>query len=215
MILASSVVLGVPLLNRWAFSQSLVHSVGAKKSALERSSTMISDEELPQVAWLMTFPNSGTTYTLKLIQKYTNTTTATNYGNEQGKHGTSIAVHPWLENGPFPRYPTWSLPPRYILTKTHCGGTAMSPTPGDYIETVRSFEIGCRSGSKMVNDTKEDVIYGMNVPKSAVHLIRNPFDVSKCGSLDVFQKVPSTTQQPFSEYCGKAAPRTKALEKNG
>lgn len=174
-ILAGAVVVGVPLLGRLVISQPLVRSVGRNDDTTLAGAP---NGDFPEVAWLMTFPNSGTTYTLQLIQQYTNTTTATNYGNEQGLHGTSVPIHPWMENGPFPRYPDRNLPPRFILTKTHCGGTAMSPNPIDYVETDRSFEIACRSGNRIINDTKVDSIYGIDIPKKAVHLIRNPFDVS-------------------------------------
>jgi hypothetical protein len=34
----------------------------------------------PRIVWLLSFPNSGTTYTLRYIQGRTQTTTATNYG---------------------------------------------------------------------------------------------------------------------------------------
>ena len=118
----------------------------------------------------------GTTYTLKLIQQFTNTTTATNYGNEQGVRGTSIPVHENLVNGPFYRYPDWDRPTQFLLTKTHCGGRSMEPSPSEYVETARSFEIACRSGNRIVNDTKEFVIYASSIPKRAIHLIRNPFD---------------------------------------
>ena len=52
----------------------------------------------------------------------------------------------------------------------------MSPKPEEYVETVRSFEIACRSGNRIVNDTKVDVTYDFDVPKRAIHMIRNPFD---------------------------------------
>lgn len=178
LILAGTVALGIPLLDREVISKPLVRSIVRSESANIKTVVPddLSDQESPEVAWLMTYPNSGTTYTLKLIQEYTNTTTATNYGNEQSVHGTNVPVHPWMEQGPFIRYPTWNKPSRYILTKTHCGGTKMSPTPEDYVETVRSFEIACRSGNRVVNDTKVSVTYAVDVPKRAVHLIRNPFD---------------------------------------
>jgi hypothetical protein len=119
----------------------------------------------------------GTTYTLKLIQQYTNTTTATNYGNEQGVHGTNALIRTNLDQGPFPRYPEWNMPSKYILTKTHCGGTCLAcSNPSDYVETVRSFEIECRKGNRIVNDTKRHVLYSASLPQRAVHLIRNPFD---------------------------------------
>ena len=144
---------------------------------------------IPEVAWLMTYPNSGTTYTLKLIQQYTNTTTATNYGNEQSRHETSIPVHPGRkgEHGPYLRYTHWNLPPRYILTKTHCGGRTLSSDPREYFETTESFETACRSGNQLgggaeggKNETYQhsQVVYSMDIPKRIVHLIRNPFDVS-------------------------------------
>ena len=39
------------------------------------------------IAWLMTFPNSGTTYTSLLVATVTGTYTATNYGQEKAVQG--------------------------------------------------------------------------------------------------------------------------------
>jgi hypothetical protein len=36
------------------------------------------DNSQPKVAWLMSYPNSGTSYTIHLIRESSNTTTATN-----------------------------------------------------------------------------------------------------------------------------------------
>ena len=130
------------------------------------------EQSLPEVAWLMSFPNSGTTYTNHLIQDYTNTTTATNYGQEQSVKYESLPVFPNSTDGPFFRYPTWSLPPRYILTKTHCGGECDSC----HNDTIDAFEIACCSGKRVFNRTKIPTIYSPDIPKKAVHLIRNPFD---------------------------------------
>ena len=131
-------------------------------------------KKLPQVAWLMSFPNSGTTYTNHLLQGYTNTTTATNYGQEQDTKNESIPVFPDSLDGPFFRYPSWSLPSKYILTKTHCVGT----TPGRNvaITSIEAFENACCSGKRIVNHTKLHTTYSSDIPKRAVHLIRNPFD---------------------------------------
>jgi hypothetical protein len=137
------------------------------------------DRKLPEVAWLMSFPNSGTTYTNHLIQDYTNTTTATNYGHEQSTKETSISVLPNSTDGPFFRYPTWTIPPAYILTKTHCGGECDScHTPGskEYNDTIDAFEVACCSGKRIFNNTKVKTTYSLDIPKRAVHLIRNPFD---------------------------------------
>lgn len=179
------VVFGLPLFDRMVISKPLAHSMSRlnnpsdydDEESMKFESGYYPKSSLPEVAWLMTYPNSGTTYTLKLIQQYTNTTTATNYGNEQGTKETTIPVHKDLENGPFFRYPSWRSPPRYILTKTHCAGTSIDPSPTDYVETVRSFETACRSGNRILNDTKiSPVMYEESVPKRAVHLFRNPFD---------------------------------------
>jgi hypothetical protein len=135
--------------------------------------------KLPEIAWLMSFPNSGTTYTNHLIQDYTNTTTATNYGHEQSTKETSISVFPNSIEGPFFRYPSWTIPPAYILTKTHCGGECDScQTPGsqEYNDTIDAFEVACCSGKRIFNETKVKTTYSLDIPKRAVHLIRNPFD---------------------------------------
>jgi hypothetical protein len=118
----------------------------------------------------------GTTYTLKLIQQYTNTTTATNYGNEQGIRGTSIPVRPNLDQGPFFRYPHQPHPSRYILTKTHCGGHDLSHNPSYYIISHRLFEEKCRKGNRILNNTQVKVVYNESIARRAVHLIRNPID---------------------------------------
>jgi hypothetical protein len=80
-----------------------------------------------QIAWLMSFPNSGTSYTSKLIRHVTLTRTATNYGNEERKAvGVSRAVFADQPTGPFWQdthiHPEYTLPQDYALTKTHCGG---------------------------------------------------------------------------------------------
>jgi hypothetical protein len=127
---------------------------------------------LPHIAWLMSFPNSGTTYTIDMVTAATNTSTATNYGEEAGT--ANIPVHVNDTNGPF-----WkSTPPQfhngYVMTKTHCGGRCTMCEPERYIETTRSFEVACRSGTR--NPNNKVVMYNDNVVKRAIHLIRNPFD---------------------------------------
>jgi len=169
-------------------SSTVAPNVAATVADVVESKTTI-----PEVAWLMTYPNSGTTYTLKLIQQYPNTTTATNYGNEQSRHEKSIPVHPGTkgEHGPYLRYTDWNLPPHYILTKTHCGGRSLSSDPRDYFETTEWFELACRSGNQQGGDSfsknatyqKSQVVYSMDIPKRIVHLIRNPFDVSRTNAI--------------------------------
>ncbi len=132
-----------------------------------------------EVAWLMSFPNSGTTYTNHLIQTYTKTTTATNYGQEQDTKKDTLSIFPDSTDGPFFRYPSWSFPPKYILTKTHCGGECddcQIPSHKKYINSTEDFERACCTGKRVSNGTKVKTVYSTDIPKRAVHLIRDPFD---------------------------------------
>ena len=175
----------------------LESSTVAPNEAATSGAAVESKTTIPEVAWLMTYPNSGTTYTLKLIQQYTNTTTATNYGNEQSRHEKSIPVHPGTkgEHGPYLRYTDRNLPTHYILTKTHCGGRSLSSDPREYFETIESFEMACCTGNQQGGDSfskngtyqKSEVVYSMDIPKRIVHLIRNPFDVRNALIYDAFQ----------------------------
>jgi hypothetical protein len=72
-------------------------------------------------------PNSGTSYTSKLIRHVSLTRTASNYGNEErAAVGLSRAVFDDQPTGPFWQdvhiHPEYTLPQNYALTKTHCGG---------------------------------------------------------------------------------------------
>ena len=57
-----------------------------------------------KVVWLMSFPNSGSSFTTKLVRDITNQSTATNYGEE---HVNSMGISEVIEygkeyeNGPF------------------------------------------------------------------------------------------------------------------
>lgn len=123
----------------------------------------------PRIVWLLSFPNSGTSYTLKFIQAATQTTTATNYGGtEQVGYANSLSVDPNYPQGPFFRYPERPHPTDFILTKTHCDSH-------DIVNQTQ-FEITCRKGNVKVNGTVLPTIYDVNQIGGAVHLIRNPFD---------------------------------------
>lgn len=74
------------------------------------------------VAWLMSFPNSGTSYTIHLIRETSNTTTATNYALEGDiKDEPSVPAIVGSEEGPFLeliKTIKTNIPEKYILTKT-------------------------------------------------------------------------------------------------
>jgi hypothetical protein len=133
-------------------------------------------EGRPKVAWLMSFPNSGTTYTLKFIQNTTQTTTATNYGAHEQSSRNTISVYSDVPEGPFFRHLDQPAPETFILTKTHCGGTCLGCRPQVYVVNETQFEQSCRLGNRKVNGNLSAITYPANVTKAAVHLIRNPFD---------------------------------------
>ena len=95
----------------------------------------------PQIAWLASFPNSGTSFTLTLVARATNTTFATNYGLEAtyGRRDTpSLPIYARHPEGPFMPDPVTSfhhrdLPyGRHVITKTHCGGSCVNCGPTTY-----------------------------------------------------------------------------------
>eukprot|EP01082_Thalassiosira_pseudonana_P004883 g4288.t1 g4288 contig15:728301-729733(-) len=140
-----------------------------------------------KVAWLMSFPNSGTSYTSYLVRTVTGMNTASNYGLEnQGEDGTSVPVfHETLSNPPFwtdPMNPQLTKPTRgYLLTKTHCGGRCDQCGPMKYVENHQLFLKHCLEGQYVARDESgNNKEYLGSYPKDkvsrAVHLIRDPFD---------------------------------------
>ncbi|KAL3761741.1 hypothetical protein ACHAWU_001257 [Discostella pseudostelligera] len=146
------------------------------------------------VVWLMSFPNSGTSYTLHAIRELTNTTTATNYGLEgEIRDEESVPVFPGDSglNGPYLELlpgRTTTLP-KLILTKTHCGGYNTILDPTKYIISSRTFLRWCLTGKRGVYSSSrsssfgatpsiesQPVHYHKDVVKRVVHLIRNPLD---------------------------------------
>jgi hypothetical protein len=99
-----------------------------------------------------------------------NVTTASNYA---GDFDPCVPVRPELSDGPFLRSPDKKLPPAYIMTKTHCGGYCMQCQLSWQLD---AFEQACLTGQKNVDGKATTVTYSKNVPKKAVHIIRNPFD---------------------------------------
>ena len=99
-------------------------------------SSSSSSSLLPDIAWLMSFPNSGRSYTMRLVQAVSNTTAATNYAEECKQDSESrVATLFDSPSGPYLRQQVLDggmpLPKRYILTKTHCGGRCVHCIPGE------------------------------------------------------------------------------------
>jgi len=170
----------------------------------------------PRVCWLLSYPNSGTSFTMKLVGQTSNTTVATNYGLEcdfDGK-GENVPLHSDSPHGPYLLHPNRRLPENYILSKTHCGGRCNDCGPSNYLETKESFLKMCAKGSHVSasNATKVHVMYKPNIVHRAVYLIRNPFnnivsnfhleqhEKAKKGRSDWLERYPNSVGG-FREWC--------------
>ena len=134
----------------------------------------------PKVCWLLSYPNSGTSFTMNMVGKASNTTVATNYGLEcdLNGNGENIPVNSSSPHGPYLLHPERSLPKHFILSKTHCGGRCNDCGPNQYLTTKESFMASCAKGARVssFNLTKSDVTYDPKIAQRAIHLIRNPFN---------------------------------------
>lgn len=142
-------------------------------------------EFTPEIVWLMSFPNSGTSYTMTMVARSSNKAFATNYCDEvmAPDDEESLSIYPRRPEGPF-----WSgksgkistprdLPDKYVITKTHCGSRCLNCGPDEYIEKPAYFLKRCASGHARVAPRRRrvDVDYPPERVAKAIHLIRNPF----------------------------------------
>lgn len=150
-----------------------------EESRIEFKEGIPDNKETPQIALLMTFPNSGTTYTLKMIQDLTLLRTASNYQHEFTGMGP-IPVFEDQPGGPF--WPERVLdevekmhPRQYILTKTHCGsycGANHFLTSASCSSTMYSFRDSCLT----CQGGHGQHFYSPDRVRKAVRLFRDPFD---------------------------------------
>eukprot|EP00537_Pseudo-nitzschia_pungens_P010208 CAMPEP_0172384888 /NCGR_PEP_ID=MMETSP1061-20121228/2588_1 /TAXON_ID=37318 /ORGANISM="Pseudo-nitzschia pungens, Strain cf. pungens" /LENGTH=740 /DNA_ID=CAMNT_0013113669 /DNA_START=278 /DNA_END=2500 /DNA_ORIENTATION=- len=105
----------------------------------------------PRIAWLASFPNSGTSFTMTMVARATNTTFATNYGIEAnyGSRATpSLPIYPRHPEGPYMPDPETSFHHRslpygkHVITKTHCGGYCVNCGPDEYSYGYRKDDGG-------------------------------------------------------------------------
>ena len=124
-----------------------------------------SDDTSLSLAWLMSFPNSGTSFTMHLFRKLSNHSVGTNYpgeayhyvntssssssSNPQQEplpiiHGSSQSLGPFWEV----TTPNYTMPMKeqksLVFVKTHCGGRCIHCPPNKYLETIWSFDEMCR-----------------------------------------------------------------------
>lgn len=131
------------------------------------SSAVKENPRPPKLAWLATYPNSGTSYTMHLVQSVSKTAAATNYENEVRKRPLPRVYEEYPAPFPLQDYP-YPLPEKFVLVKTHCSGY-MTPASSDYGMTSESFEQGCRTTRTWKQYPTEQV-------GKVVHIVRNPYD---------------------------------------
>jgi hypothetical protein len=137
----------------------------------------------PKVAWLMSFPNSGTSFTLVNTRSVTQQRTAGNYCDAGSTIPPSI-YNKTFDELPAPhfikKYETYHTPSKYILTKTHCGGRCQGCKAKDYViphSHLQEFEDECLKlclGREPSTGTQFHDYYSMDLVKKAVHLFRHP-----------------------------------------
>ena len=149
------------------------------------------DSPLPTLAWLMSFPNSWTSYTLMNTYTVTERLVGTNYNlaprphpdhfprnNPQGPFLLPAALPQEKQQQPsllhIPLLPTTNL-----LTKTHCTAYCVDCPPQNFANlSVQAFAKGCRTVKERNQTTLalSHSVYPASWVTKAVHLIRNPFD---------------------------------------
>jgi Sulfotransferase domain len=172
-----------------------------------------------KLAWIMSFPNSGTSYTSELIRDATKTDSATNYADETpaGETGYRQPVYDDMPEGPFwvkaDENPDYVKPTEYAVTKTHCGIRCTMCPPEKYAETTYSFREKCFATKwvdfNQTSKTYERVFSSYQADRltKAIHLIRNPFDniVSRFHNErelpDRLAAQYSKSRDGFREYC--------------
>jgi len=183
------------------------------------SSTITSHASNLQIAWLMSFPNSGTSYTGELIRRISKTKTGSNYARENlGADGNALPVFPDQPAGPFYVNPQahqdYNEPSDYIFTKTHCGGYCERCGPSKYTETTYSFRNRCLASKwgATLDDGTETILRGNYPPDrvvKAVHLIRAPWDnivsrfhLERHEKLDgMLSREYENSRQGFRDFC--------------
>ena len=165
----------------------------------------------PQIAWLMSFPNSGTSYTSRLVRDASQTVTASNYADEtpQGAQGWREAVFTDQPSGPFwvkpEASPEYTEPTAFVLTKTHCGIRCNPCSPEAQAETTYSFRRRClvTKWAQPGGGNNQYSTYPADRVTKAVHLLRNPFDnvVSRFHLENKKNQKYASDKHGFLKYC--------------
>lgn len=127
---------------------------------ISSSTSQRNTTNIPNVCLLMSFPNSGTTYTMLNVMTMSQRAVAASYKTPD------FAKHPAFPAGLRLSKNVPKLPPVFLLTKTHCKGFLAQHK---VIQTKKNFWKACRKalGKRKKSD--------LQITR-AVHLFRDPFD---------------------------------------
>lgn len=146
-----------------------------EQQAAKDAATLDKVQAPPKLVWLMSFPNSGTSYTLRQMERLSNYSMATNYGSEGERTAPVFEDQP---HGPRCRGPSdnWPhpMPKDYILVKTHCTGYATNEGASALKRNRKEFVEGCAT-TKPNEPNAIKGKYDTSLVHKAVHVIRNPF----------------------------------------
>ena len=207
--------------------QSIHVAVAAEEGHRLQHITQQQDQSL-EVVWLASFPNSGTSYTLRLVQSATKTLTANNYGVEQKNHLEAIDT---AHNSTGPYWAYIDVDPndakterqkasKYVLTKTHCGGRCVNCYPRYYLQSFQSFRDACFATTRPVENPTPQLPfdsshYSSEDVSKVIHLIRDPVDniVSRYHNwrFNNAQQGDGTITE-FRQWCSKLHAKTKKDE---
>ena len=173
-----------------------------------------------KIAWVWSFPESGTTYFMHSVHIMSQKSTATNYGtamiDEKGQVFTPFSDSvPIYTHKPGPSFATTlDGPSNYILTRTHSAGTCFECPPYKYLGPSAKLKHMHTNfyATNIVNDEENIVKYDRSLVDKMVILVRDPMDnvVSRFfqkvvkevndGNTDFGQKYPKN-KYGFAQYC--------------
>eukprot|EP00978_Attheya_sp_CCMP212_P039141 scaffold200979_cov52-Attheya_sp.AAC.1 len=148
------------------------HRKQKQEKAMELKLEQELQEHPPEIIHLMSFPNSGTTFTLASVEALTKSCTASHISSQ-----TTPEVMPKSSNtGPFYqcKQRDSQLPEKYVLTKAHCDSFCKqchTYKVADRDTKQKGFERGCHIGNE-----DHPCNYDLKLVKKNIHLVRNPFD---------------------------------------
>jgi len=180
---------------------SILHAV---LSTLALTSTPAVLSTQPSLVWLLSFPNSGTSYTLSLVRRSTKTLTATNYVELRPETNETSPV---FHDAPFWADPAfhseYTQPADLIMTKTHCGGYCIDCGPSEYQLSFAGFRDACRTAQGKVKRRKYTTKYPIEKVRKTIHLIRDPLDnvVSRFHNEWYKTEARVPTKEDFRSFC--------------